>query len=144
MKILRMTNVLAVILGISWCAVEIRAEVAIIAHPSVTVGAASEEEITAIFLGKTDNLQDGLKVLPVDQKDDQAPHAEFYKKVVKKDVDQLDAYWARLIFTGKGEPPKKLAGDAEVLAMVAANPNIIGYVDAASVTPAVKVLLKMP
>ena len=64
--------------------------------------------------------------------------------MVKKDAAQLNAYWSRLIFTGKGEPPKKVADNTDVLALVAANPNIIGYVDASAVNSTVKVLLRIP
>ncbi len=132
---------LMTLLGVSqW----VRAEVAVVVHPSVALDAISQDEMASLFLAKTDTLPNGVKMLPVDQKDDQPVRAEFNEKIVRKDADQLDAYWSRLIFTGKGEPPKKLSGNAEVIAMVAANPNVIGYVDASAVTGDVKVLLKVP
>jgi len=48
------------------------------------------------------------------------------------------------VFSGEGQPPKKIADDAEVMALVRANPNVIGYVDAAAVNGSVKVLLRIP
>lgn len=121
-----------------------QAEIAIIVNNSVSVPSISADEAANIFLGKVNELPGGIRMVPIDQEDGQKAHAEFYNKVVKKDAAQLNAYWSRLIFTGKGEPPKKMADNADVLALVAANPNIIGYVDASAVTSSVKVLLRVP
>ncbi len=66
-------------------------------------------------------------------------HKEFAKKVLGKSSSQLKAYWAKLVFTGKGTPPKQINSDAEMIKLVAANPNLIGFVNAASVDDSVKV-----
>jgi ABC-type phosphate transport system substrate-binding protein len=121
-----------------------QAEVAIIVNNSVSVPGITADVAANIFLGKVNELPGGIRMVPIDQEDRQKAHAEFYNKVVKKDPAQLNAYWSRLIFTGKGEPPKKMADNADVLALVAANPNIIGYVDASAVNSSVKVLLRVP
>ncbi len=121
-----------------------QAEVAVIVNSSVGVADISADAAADIFLSKVSALPDGTKMVPIDQEDSQKAREEFYSKVVKKDAAQLNAYWSRLIFTGKGEPPKKVADNAEVVALVSANPNIIGYVDASAVTGGVKVLLKVP
>jgi ABC-type phosphate transport system substrate-binding protein len=121
-----------------------QAEIAIIVNNSVSVPSISADEAANIFLGKVNELPGGIRMVPIDQEDGQKAHAEFYNKVVKKDAAQLNAYWSRLIFTGNGEPPKKMADNGDVLALVAANPNIIGYVDASAVNSTVKVLLRIP
>lgn len=120
------------------------AEVAVIVNKDVAVSSITLDVAANIFLGKVDTLPNGTKMVPIDQEDGKSVRTEFYTKVVKKDAAQLNAYWSRLIFTGKGEPPKKVADNAEVIALVAANPNIIGYVDAAAVNGSVKVLLQVP
>lgn len=120
------------------------AEVAIVVNNSVAVSSITVDVAANIFLGKVDELPGGTRMVPIDQEDGQKARTEFYSKVVKKDAAQLNAYWSRLIFTGKGEPPKKVADNTDVLALVAANPNIIGYVDASAVNSTVKVLLRIP
>ena len=120
------------------------AEVAIVVNKSVAISEIATDQAADIFLGNIDSLPNGTKMVPIDQEDAEKVRAEFYTKVVKKDAAQLNAYWSRLIFTGKGEPPKKVADNAEVLALVASNPNIIGYVDASAVNGSVKVLLRVP
>ena len=139
----KMSNVLMAVGSCLLCAAA-QAEVAIVVNSSVSVASITPDVAAEIFLGKLDSLPNGTKMVPIDQEDAQSVRTEFYTKVVKKDAAQLNAYWSRLIFTGKGEPPKKVADNAEVLALVAANPNIIGYVDAAAVNGSVKVLLRVP
>ena len=129
---------------VTLAAVAVQAEVAVIVNSSVSVSSITSDIAADIFLSKMNALPDGTKMVPLDQEEGKKARDEFYSKVVKKDAAQLNAYWSRLIFTGKGEPPKKVADDAEVVALVAANPNMIGYVQASAVTPNVKVLLKMP
>ena len=62
--------------------------------------------------------------------------------MLNKSGSQLKSYWSKLVFTGKGTPPKVVANDAEVISLISANPNLIGYIDAAAVTGTVKVIAK--
>jgi len=62
--------------------------------------------------------------------------------VLKKSASQLKAYWSKLLFTGKGTPPKEIGSDAEMVSLVASNPNMIGFVDAAAVNDSVKVVTR--
>ncbi|RLT93038.1 MAG: phosphate ABC transporter substrate-binding protein [Ketobacter sp.] len=121
-------------------------ELAIIVNNANDVREISVEDVASIFLGKTRQLPDGTKVIPLDQLEREGLKEEFYLKVVKKSLPQLNSYWSRLIFTGRGQPPFAVSGDNEVLEFVASNPNMIGYVDVRSLQSAqnlanIKVLL---
>ena len=70
--------------------------------------------------------------------------SSFYSAVVKKTEAQAKSYWSKLVFTGKGTPPTAVAGEAEVMELVSSNPKAIGFVDSASVTDSVKVVLTVP
>lgn len=141
MKIIRSIFLLLIM---AVCAANTQAEIAIIANKSVSIVSITEAQAAAIFLSQLDVLEDGTQLIPVDQKDDQETRAMFYTKVIKKGAAQLSAYWSRKVFSGEGQPPKKVADDAVVLALVRTNPNVIGYVDAAAVNNSVKVLLRIP
>lgn len=132
------------LLAVTIASVSAQAEIAVIANKSVAITSIAETQAAAIFLSQLDVLEDGTQLIPVDQKDDQETRTAFYVKVIKKDAAQLNAYWSRMVFSGQGQPPKKMADDAAVLALVRANPNVIGYVDAVSVNNSVKVLLRIP
>ncbi len=67
-----------------------------------------------------------------------------YSKLANKNPAQMNAYWSKLIFTGQGQPPKAVGGDADVVSLVATNPSMIGYVHASAVHKGVKVIAKVP
>lgn len=115
------------------------AEVAVIVNPANT-NAIDAAAASRMFLGKMKSFADGSQVVPVSQPANSAATEEFNDKVLNKSASQLKAYWAKLVFTGKGTPPNELASDAEVVATVAANPNMIGYIDASAADGSVKVV----
>lgn len=117
------------------------AEVAVIVHPSKS-SALTADAAARLFLGKAKALSDGTVVLPVSQAADAAVTEEFNAKVLGKSASQLKAYWSQLVFTGKGTPPRESGGDAEVIKLVANNPNIVGYINAAAADNSVAVVGK--
>ena len=85
----------------------------------------------------------GAAAIPVNLADSVPLRAEFDQKALGRSSSQVKAYWSKLVFTGKGTPPKEVASDSEVLELVASNPNLIGYVSAGAVSAKVKVLLTL-
>lgn len=61
--------------------------------------------------------------------------------IIGKSASQLKSYWSKLVFTGKGTPPQEVSSEDEIKKLVASNPNMIGYIDAANVDSSVKVAL---
>ncbi|EIK43698.1 hypothetical protein O59_003578 [Cellvibrio sp. BR] len=120
------------------------AEVAVIVHPSSAIASMSEDEIARLFLGKTKSFPGGAQAVPINQNEGSAVREKFNETVCKKNASQYKAYWSQLVFTGKGTPPKDGGDDAGVKALVAANTNMIGYVDASVVDASVKVVFKVP
>lgn len=104
----------------------------------------SSDLVGDIYLGRKKRFPTGELVIPLDLPKDLEITSDFYKKVVKKNPAQLRAHWSRLVFTGKGRPPKRLADEAEVKTMVAADGSLIGYVNEESVDEDVKVILEVP
>jgi ABC-type phosphate transport system substrate-binding protein len=120
------------------------AEVVVIVHPSLSVTSMSEDDISRLFLGKSRGFPNGDQAVPVNQNEGSAIRAKFNETVCKKSANQYKAYWSQLVFTGKGTPPKDGGDNAAVKALVAANPKMIGYVDASVVDNSVKVVFKLP
>lgn len=116
------------------------AEVAVIVHPS-NDSALSDSDIKKIYLGKSRNFSNGATAVAVDLPEGTATRVAFIDAIVEKSETQFKSYWSRLIFTGKGIPPKILQNDAEVVDLVSRNPDVIGFVDTSSVNDSVKVVL---
>jgi len=113
----------------------------VVVGASSPIGASGEDDVVKAFLGKKKDLG-GVSVVPVDQTEGTGARNDFYANVVKKSEAQLKSYWSRLIFTGKGQAPQVVGGDAEVKNMVSSNPNLIGYIDEGAVDGTVKVVYK--
>jgi len=120
------------------------AEISVVMHPSSSVQALSADEVSRLFLGKAKSFPGGAQAVPVNQDEGNPARAKFNETVCKKNASQYKAYWSQLVFTGKGTPPKDAGDDAAVKALVAANPNMVGYIDSASVDASVKVVFKLP
>jgi ABC-type phosphate transport system substrate-binding protein len=120
------------------------AEVAVIVHPSSALATMTDDDVARIFLGKTNNFPGGAQAVPVNQDEGSPVRDKFNEAVCKKNASQYKAYWSQLVFTGKGTPPKDAGKDAAVKALIAANPNMIGYIDASAVDATVKVVFKAP
>ena len=133
----KLITTLALTAGISMA----HAGAVVVAGASSPLAASSSGDVVKVFLGKKKALG-GVSVVPVDQSEGAGARTDFYSNVVKKSEAQLKSYWSRLIFTGKGQAPQVVGGDAEVKNMVATNPNIIGYIDESAVDGSVKVIYK--
>lgn len=103
----------------------------------------SKKDVKKLFMGKKTKLPNGDRAKIIELVDGDPGRIEFHKAATGRSEAQLQSAWSRLVFTGKAEAPTQVANDAEVVKAVSAEPNAIGYVNEASVTGDVKVLLKL-
>jgi ABC-type phosphate transport system substrate-binding protein len=95
----------------------------------------NKEQLADLYLAKSSSLT------PIDQAADSAIYIEFYKKATGRDAAQVKAIWSRILFTGRGVPPKQLPDSAAVKKAVAANPKAVGYIEKSAVDASIKVAL---
>ena len=116
-----------------FCSFSALSNIVVIVNPANETS-VSAEEIVRIYTGRSNafNAVNLAESLPL--------RAQFDAKGVGRTSAQLKAHWSKLVFTGKGTPPAELASEDAVLDFVANNPQAIGYVSAAKVTSAVKVV----
>jgi ABC-type phosphate transport system substrate-binding protein len=100
----------------------------------------SKTQVADIFLGKSNRFPGGAQATPIDQPEASSLREEFYDKVTGKSLAQLKAYWSKIIFTGRGRPPKTAPGSTEVKKLLAENVLAIGYIEDTQVDPSVRVL----
>ncbi|MEJ2405496.1 MAG: phosphate ABC transporter substrate-binding protein [Candidatus Thiodiazotropha sp.] len=132
----------ALILVFSFIFTCARADVVVVVSATSTVDSLTKSQVSNIFLGKTSSFPNGDKAIAIDQKDGSSEWIDFYKKVSGKSGSQLKAYWAKLIFSGRKQPPKQLADSSEVKKSVSSHPNQISYIAEEAVDSSVKVVLK--
>jgi len=105
-----------------------------------SVAELQQHELINIFLGKTQRLSDGTQVVPIDLREGSPLREEFYRRYAGKSPAQMKSYWSRMIFTGRGRPPKSLSDSLEIKRWLAVQPRAIGYIDRALVDTTVKVV----
>lgn len=126
----------ALSLGLACTAI---AEVVVIVHPS-NPAALDSKSVKRIYLGKSNSFPSGNEAIPINQSADSQTRQSFDSDVLGRSTSQISAYWSKLVFTGKGIPPKEVADDNAVISLVANNKDAIGYIDSASVNDSVKVI----
>jgi hypothetical protein len=115
---------------------QVRAEeIVVIVNPAAAP--ISKEQLADLYLAKSSAFT------PIDQAADSAIYVEFYKKATGRNTAQVRAIWSRILFTGRGVPPKQLPDSAAVKRAVAANPNVDGYIEKSAVDASVKVALPL-
>ena len=117
------------------------AELVVIVSAKSGVNALRAEQVADIFLGQIGSFPDGHEAVALDQRVGSPQRDEFYAKVAAKSPPLVKAYWTKMIFTGRGQPPREVAGSAAIRKMVADNPALIGYIDKAALDPSVKAVL---
>jgi ABC-type phosphate transport system substrate-binding protein len=119
-----------------------RADVVAVVSAKNPLTTLSKGQVADIFLGKTLRFPDGVQAVPIDQAEGSPERDEFYATFTGKSSAQLKSHWAKIIFTGRGQPPKAVSNSVEVRKLIAANPQAISYLERSAVDGSVKVLIQ--
>jgi len=119
------------------------ADVVVIVSARNPLKALSSEQAADLFLGNVGNFPNGAKAVPIDQGEDSPVRKAFYQKCSGKAPAQMNAYWARMLFTGRGQPPVESGDSDTIKRLVANNPSLIGYIDRDALDSSVKPLLTL-
>jgi ABC-type phosphate transport system substrate-binding protein len=131
----------AVLLGAVMLPGVAAAELVVIVSSKSPVSALRPEQVADIFLGQIASFPGGAEAVALDQNIGSPERDEFYSKVTSKTRPLVKAYWTKMIFTGRGQPPKEIGNSAAVRKMVADNPTLIGYIDKSALDASVKTVL---
>jgi ABC-type phosphate transport system substrate-binding protein len=120
--------------------VQAQADVVAVVSTRSSITRLSNSQLADIFLGKVSRFPDGTLAVPVDLGDGSAERDQFYGKVTGKTPAQIKAYWSKVIFTGRGQPPKAVQNGRDMKKYIAANIDAIGYIDSTMVDDSVRAL----
>jgi ABC-type phosphate transport system substrate-binding protein len=117
------------------------ADVVAVVSANSTIITLSKAQVTDIFLGRVSRFPDGAQAVPIDQAEGSVVRDQFYVKVAGKSPAQVKAFWSKIIFTGRGQPPKAVSTSIEMKKRIAENPAAIGYIESQLVDDTVRVVL---
>ena len=126
-----------------------RAEVVVIVHPDNPLRNLTPGQVSDLYLGRnrTFSIGDQKELLLAsiyEHPTNSRLRENFFRTLNGMPISRLNAYWARLRFSGEVLPPVALADSHEMLEVVSHNRSAIGYVEAAEVRgSSVKIVLRL-
>jgi ABC-type phosphate transport system substrate-binding protein len=118
----------------------VAADFVVIANPASGVDKLSKDEVVNIYMGRSKRLPSGISALPIDVVNPLSEKSKFYSAMVAKELPEVNAYWARLMFSGQASPPRIAENSDEALEIVGSNKGAIAYIDRKKVDKRVKVV----
>ena len=115
----------------------------LVANPKAGIERLSQDEVINIFLGRYRRLASGVSAEPLDQPADSALRARFYRQLVDKNLAEINAYWARLVFSGKTRPPAIASSSEDAIQRVSLHPESLAYVEKSKVDARVVVVFEI-
>lgn len=115
------------------------ADFIVIANIDVPAAKLTPDELSSIYLLRTSNWQNGVRIVPVNREAASNARAMFVMRVLKQSQTALDTHWNRMSFKGI-TPPLIQESDNAVLDFVQKVSGAIGYVSASTELKNVKVL----
>lgn len=137
--------VCAILLGMGLgfgVAADARGDIVLVAGRDGVIPDIGRDEAEQLFLGRLNALRDGTPVRLHDLPPGPIRDG-FYRRMTGKNAVQTRAYWSRLVFTGRARPPREVSGPEELRAVLAADPNAIGYLPESDVSEELRILLRV-
>lgn len=99
------------------------------------------DQVAAIFLGQSARFPDGAEAVPLDLPVGSSQRQQFYARVTGMTPALLKAHWSKIVFTGRGQPPRDLPDSASAREAIAENASMIGYIDRDALDASVRPVL---
>ena len=115
--------------------------IAVVVAQNSKIESITKRELIDVFMGRFDVLESGQKVQPVDYVYGSALRANFYQALVGKSERQINAYWSRLIFSGRAKPPAQVGSVDESVEFILTDNSALSYIPVSNVSEEMKIVL---
>lgn len=119
------------------------AEILVIANRDGPVTSLSQQEIVNCYMGRKIHLKTGEEIVAYEHERQSPLREQYFRALTGKSISQINAYWARLQFSGDVLPPVALPDNQAILKAVQSNRRAIAYIDASAADNSVRVLLRL-
>lgn len=133
----------ACLLSLSIVATPCMAELVVAVRSDSEIAPLAKNDVVDIFLGRFRQLPSGRQAEPLDQATQSAERQAFYSQLINKTTAEINAYWARLLFTGRVTPPKSMETTDKMLDELLHNPRAIGYLERSKVDRRLRVVFEI-
>lgn len=115
-------------------------ELVLIVHRDSGISTLSREQASHLFLGRVKMLPSGGRANVVEV---EPLRASFYRRLLGREIAEINAYWARLQFSGRTQPPSRVSDSASAIARVAEDLQAIAFVDTVPDDARARVVLRL-
>jgi len=118
-----------IIAPFSWAGSDVQTgAIQVITNAQAELSSLSRKQVMSLFLGRSRNFSNGQIAKAYDHQVDSDIRKRFFEELTGKAISDIDAYWARLRYSGRASPPKELDDVDAVLKEVMSNKHSIAYV----------------
>ena len=118
------------------------ADIVVVVDKNSPITSISQSQIRQLYLEGNGKVG-GVYLKPLDLPEQDRLRDRFYLAAVGKTPAQMKSYWARMIFSGRGVPPRSVSGVSAMKVMLENNPERIGYLPASEVSGNLRVLYEI-
>ncbi|GAB5451767.1 MAG: hypothetical protein Hals2KO_20950 [Halioglobus sp.] len=116
----------AAVFGTASASAETSPEIHLVFSNNVALKQPSENELAAIFLGRTRQWSDGTRVKIAILESSEAQRL-LLGVVANRSPSQYWAHWRNIVFSGRGIMPKLFSSEEELLQYIAAEEGAVGH-----------------
>ena len=123
-------------------ALPVKAEEAVwvVVNADSQISALSHDELVDIFMGRYRTFPNGQSATVYENVSDQQVREAFYRSLVNRNLAQVNAYWARLQFSGRVRQPEEINNLDALDQRFANTPSAISFVRSSDITDTMKVV----
>ena len=130
-------------LGVMCATSALAKDIVVVVNQKNGVNKLSRDEVIDIYMGRNRLLSSGITAQPLDLPSTSVERENFYFRLTGKSMNQINAYWARLILTGRASPPTLMHSQDEVMQRVIDNSSAIGYVNRSKTSSQAKTVFEL-
>lgn len=123
--------------------VPVHADILVVVQPDSPLRELTRHQVSDLYLGRSRNPIGSESVLVIEHERDSDLRARFFRQLNGMSLKQINAYWARLQFSGQVLPPPNFRNLKDLLEAIRSNPMAIGYIDSANADGSVRVVLRL-
>lgn len=110
-------------------------------HQDNDVSQLEKKDVIDIYMGRFSTFPNGKSVRPIDFPVNSIERSTFYQVLVGKTERKIDAYWSRLLFSGRATPPVEADSKEEVIELL--SESTIIYLHKGDVTEEMKIVYQL-
>jgi len=88
----------------------------------------NRKQVMSLFLGRARSFPNGKSTKAFDYQIGSQLRENFFEWLTGKSISDIDAYWARLRYSGRTSPPRVISDLDTILYIVSKNHNAIAYI----------------